>query len=256
MRNFAQIRVHMRVLVQTIWATIGIVLIAPFASAGDFAEFRPIGFSSDGGVFAFEQFGIQDGSGFAYAERYYIDTANDNYLPGSPIRVVLEDENATVNDARAVARSQANQIETDSGATAEPGTIAAFSPPTEQGHDDAFLRYQSVMIVPQTYPGRMFSVELSELSLPPPPMCADLGQTVAGFKLVMKENSGEPQSILFHADQSIPSSRNCPISYALAGAMTHLNPDGSTTHAILVLMRSVGFEGPNGRYLAVTKRIN
>lgn len=253
MQKFTQKLGLPRTFIRSIWATIAIVLIAPRAFAGDFAEFRPIGFSSDGSVFAFEQFGIQDGSGFAYAERYYINTANDT---GSPVRVVLEDEKASVNDARAVAKSRAIQIEADSGAAAEPGTLAAFSPPTEQGYDEAFLRYQSLMIVPQTYPGRMFAVELTELSLPAPSMCADLDQPVSGFKLEMKENSGVAQSIPLHTDQTIPSSRNCPLSYALAGAMTHLNPDGSTTHAVLVLMRSIGFEGPNGRYLAVTKRID
>ena len=194
MPKLAQLLASPRDLASAIWGAIAIVLLAPHALAGDFAEFRPIGFSSNGSVFAFEQFGVQDGSGFAYAERYYIDTATDNYLPGSPIRVVLEDENASINDARAVAKSQAAQIEADSGAGAEPGTLAAFSPPTEQGHDDAFLRYQSVMIVPQTYPGRMFAVELSELPLPAPSMCADLGQPVAGFKLEMKENSGVAES--------------------------------------------------------------
>lgn len=239
-----------------VWAICALFGAISISTAGDFAEFRPIGFSTDGGVFAFEQFGVQDGSGFAYAERYYINTASDNYLPGTPVKVVIADENATINDARAMARSQAATVESGSGATPDPGVFAAFSPPTEQGHDDAFLRYQSVMIVPGSYPGRMHSVELTQFPLPAPADCEAMDQPVAGFKLEMKEKSGVPQSIMLHADTTVPSSRNCPLSYSLAGSMTHPNPDGSTTHAIIILVRSIGFEGPNGRYLVVTKRID
>ena len=40
------------------------MLFAGSTSAADIASVRPIGFSSDGAVFAFEEYGIQDGSGF------------------------------------------------------------------------------------------------------------------------------------------------------------------------------------------------
>ena len=51
---------------------------AASARAGDVAELEILGFSDDGGVFAFEEYGVQDGSGFPYANRYYIDTATTN----------------------------------------------------------------------------------------------------------------------------------------------------------------------------------
>ncbi|TIL61031.1 MAG: hypothetical protein E5Y89_28055, partial [Mesorhizobium sp.] len=40
------------------------------AGAGDVAELEILGFSKDGGVFAFEEYGVQDGSGYPYASRY------------------------------------------------------------------------------------------------------------------------------------------------------------------------------------------
>ncbi|RUV10776.1 DUF2259 domain-containing protein, partial [Mesorhizobium sp. M5C.F.Ca.IN.020.32.2.1] len=51
-------------------------LLAQFATsldaqAGDVAELEILGFTSDGGAFAFEEYGVQDGSGFPYANRYY-----------------------------------------------------------------------------------------------------------------------------------------------------------------------------------------
>jgi predicted secreted protein len=60
-------------------------------------------------TFAFEEYGVQDGSGFPYANRFYIDTANDSFLPGSPIRVRIDDDTATVEDARAQARRKAKR---------------------------------------------------------------------------------------------------------------------------------------------------
>jgi hypothetical protein len=40
------------------------------AQAGDAAKLDILGFSKDGGVFAFEEYGVQDGSGFPYANRF------------------------------------------------------------------------------------------------------------------------------------------------------------------------------------------
>jgi len=56
------------------------------ALAGDTAEINVLGFSADGSIFAFEEYGVQDGSGFPYANRFYIDTASDKFLPGTPVR--------------------------------------------------------------------------------------------------------------------------------------------------------------------------
>jgi len=68
--------------------------------AGDVARLEILGFSHNGAVFAFEEYGVQDGSGFPYANRYYIDTASDSFVKGTPIRVRLDDESATIDAAR------------------------------------------------------------------------------------------------------------------------------------------------------------
>lgn len=220
------------------------------AAAGDFAEFRPIGFSKDGKVFAFEEFGVQDGSGFPYANRFYIDTESDAYLPGTPVRVRLDDETASIAQARAeAARAAAEIAETD-----DPGIFAAFAPATERGNDGYSLSYQSFAIEP--FPGGAYTVVLNGKPLDAGGHCAGLGEEFRGFRLEMTEKNGAPVSIVLHEDSSIPASRNCPLSYRLGGALTHANPDGSTTHAVLVLVRSIGFEGPNGRWIAVTTRLD
>jgi predicted secreted protein len=46
-------------------------------------------------VFAFEEYGVQDGSGFPYANRFYIDVDTDSFIVAdSPIRVRIDDEDA------------------------------------------------------------------------------------------------------------------------------------------------------------------
>lgn len=241
-------------MIRAVLAASAVILTAIPAVAGDFSEFRPIGFSNHGGVFAFEEFGIQDGSGFAYATRYYIDTTTDTYLAGTPVRVTLEQEMSSVNDARAEAARQARDIETSSGAAEDPGVFVAFQPATDVQADPTFLLYKPFAIEP--YPGDKWAASLTEKTLAPPSNCTAFDQADKGFRLELKKAGGSAEPIVLHDDTSIPGSRRCPIGYQIAGAMTHANPDGSTTHAILVLIRSIGFEGPDGRYIAVTKRID
>ena len=63
--------------------------LTPTASAGDMASLDILGYSRDGSVFAFEEFGVFDGSGGAYSNIYFIDIKADRFLPGTPIRATL-----------------------------------------------------------------------------------------------------------------------------------------------------------------------
>ena len=73
------------------------------ALAGESAQFDAIGYSEDGRYFAFEQFGIQDGSGFAYAEIFLIDLTTDSFVGGAPFETRIDTELAPVAAARAQA---------------------------------------------------------------------------------------------------------------------------------------------------------
>ena len=59
---------------------------------------------------------------------------------------------------------------------------------------------------------------------------------------------------MLHEDERIPDSRNCPLSYQVSGAVTFHPTEGDPVHVALVLLRSVGFEGADGRWLAVPFR--
>ena len=59
-----------------------------------------------------------------------------------------------------------------------------------------------------------------------------------------------------HEDTSIPSSRGCPLDYHFADIVTfYPGDDRELIVAVLILLEKRGFEGPDGRYLAVTTRL-
>src|SRR5690606_6519331 len=69
-----------------------------------------IGYSPDGSHFAFEEFGIQDGSGFPYSTIYVIDLAADAFVPDTPVAVRLDSENASLAQARAQSAAAAETV--------------------------------------------------------------------------------------------------------------------------------------------------
>ena len=234
-----------------LFVLIALLLPAGLANAGEFSEFRPLGFSADGKVFAFEEFGIQDGSGFAFTNRFFIDTARDDFLPGSTVRVVIEDESATVADARDAAAAQSGDLEQQYSFSANPGVIAAFNPLSELDGSAGLLRYLPLSLVPQFYGA--YTARLTEKALPSSSSCNSITETTLGFRLELTEVNSKPALIVLHDDASVPKGRHCPTGYRLGGAITHY-ANGIWTHAILVLVRSFGFEGEHGRWIAITRR--
>ena len=79
--------------------------------AGDYATLNFIGFSRDGKYLAFEEYGVQDGSGFPYSNIYIVETAKNAYA-APPVRKSVKEpinENAipTVEAIRATAKKAA-----------------------------------------------------------------------------------------------------------------------------------------------------
>ena len=233
-------------------ALLGLLLLAATpARAGDAAELAILGFSADGGVFAFEEFGMQDGSGFVYANRFYIDTATDTFLPGTPIRVVLEEDGATVSQARTQARDQGEAILPAAELAANRGFTAGLNPVTELGADPFRMAVNPRPVFPPIDPP--FEVRLEQFPiLPGPEICQDLGVPL-GFRLVHLDLAEGGLTKLLHKDNSIPASRGCPIGYRIAGIQT-FSADALTAFAVLIAVEKVGFEGPDYRTITVPGR--
>jgi predicted secreted protein len=241
----------MRILV-----LLAISLFAQFATslaahAGDVAELEILGFTKDGGVFAFEEYGVYDGSGFPYANRYYIDTSNDSFLKGTPIRIQIDDENATLDAARLQARQKGEAIIKQAELTANKGVTAGFNPVTELSADPHRMVVNPRPIFSPV--DRPLEFRLDEVGMNDTENCQSQGE-INGFRLLRIEAEDGGTTHLLHEDKSIPKSRGCPNGYRI-GAVQTFSMDSLSAYAVLITVRQYGFEGPDFRWIAVTGRL-
>ncbi len=199
---------------------LALVLANPVATmAGDVAQLQILGFSKGGTIFAFEEYGVQDGSGFPYANRYYIDTATDTFVKGTPVRVRLDDESATLQAARGKAREQGEAFVKQAELDANPGFMAGSSPVTELSADP-----QRMVVNPRpVFPAidEPLEFRLNEFALNGDDVCASQGET-RGFRLLRIDASPGGTTKLLHEDKSIPKSRRRPLGLRRADLDTRL----------------------------------
>lgn len=231
------------VFISSILFTLSTCLVA---LSGDFAKREIHGFSIDGGLFAFEEYGVQDGSGFPYSNIYVIDTTTDQWTAGSPFRAQLNDETKTVFDAREEAKILAGPV---MKSFENRGNVVATNRSTELGIDSKRIIANPRIVVPPI--DNAIEFRLEEVSFAGSARCEAFGST-SGFRLLKIGTRDGDETMLLHEDTSIPESRNCPLRYDLADLITYYPESQSPSFAVLVRMQTVGFEGPNGRYLAVT----
>lgn len=218
-----------------------------FAQAGDYAERQILGFSPDGRSFAFEQFGVQDGSGFPYADIFLIDTQTDQWVEGSPFRVLLKDERAQLKWARRDAVTKAGNA-LRKRLISVPGRILASNPPQELSADPHAVAVNANTVAtasPERWTFRIEEIAFSDAR------CAYYGiSPVKGFRLTLQKGDGETTSL--HADTALPASRGCPLRYAISDVVIHEPEGANRVFAVLLSVFVHGFEGPDRRFLAVT----
>ncbi|WP_426125436.1 DUF2259 domain-containing protein [Pararhizobium sp. PWRC1-1] len=230
-------------------ALLASALFSGAACAGDFASFQPLGFSADGNVFAFEEYGVQDGSGFPYSNIYFVDTRKDTFLPGTPIRLRVDEENTSLAKVRAQAAAKAAPLVEKFDLGANPGLLAAFNPITETDSAPHRLTYRQYAVEPPV--GGNFTLSLDAIPLAPSALCKDVTPQSTGFRLAFKTEDGKSSDRVLHTDTAIPDSRKCPTGYRIGGVMVHNPQQGEPVHVVLVQVLSVGFEGSDGRWIAV-----
>lgn len=232
-------------------ATLAYAAACAGAAAGDAANLNVLGFDGNGDVFAFEEYGIQDGSGFPYANRFYIDTNTDKFLPGTPIRVRLEQDGASVDAARADAKAKGEAIVPRNVLDANRGYLAGFNALTETSADPHRMTVSPRPVFPPIDPP--LALMLDELPFEDAQRCMDLGD-LKGFRLRrLTEPDGGTATIL-HEDTAVPASRNCATGYRLSGVQMS-SPENPNAFAVLIAIESIGFEGPDFRWMAVAGRL-
>jgi predicted secreted protein len=235
-------------------AALAVPLIAATpVRAGDTAEAEILGFSADGRLFAFEEYGVQDGSGFAYANIFVVDTETDRWVAGTPIRVRLDDEDAGVSEAREQAGAGLRDAVDAEFEPAQALTLA-HSPLGEVGADPTRLGFAPVVPSnPLDDPERRYEarLELYHAEAGAEDCVDHIGDRPMGFRLIVAREGGG--STVLHEDATIPRSRGCPITYRLSRVVVPGYPPDRA--AVLISVFTPGFEGPDRRFIAVTGRL-
>ena len=163
-------------------AALAVTLAAALpARAGDTASLEILGFSADGGIFAFEQYGVQE-----WLRAFLMpsaSTSTSTMTAGCPARrsaCGLEDETASLDAARQQARSQGNANHPRRGTGREPrrhrrhGARSPNCRPTRTA-----MEVNPRPVFPPVDDPLEFRVE--EIAVSPPENCEGLGWDIHGF---------------------------------------------------------------------------
>lgn len=237
------------------WAIAAALLVwtsAP-ALAADAAQHHAIGYSTDGRYFAFEQYGVQDGSGFPYWDVFILDLDKDTWAAGSPFRVTVEDENAKLADARQQAHAKADGALT-SLKIGEPPELLLANPATEVVFDRTSVRfnpfYTQFGVLKATPDDGVFELSVRTLDLPIPADCTDPDFKPKGMELVLT-NRNLGTTVTLAKDQEIPASRGCPLYYDIEAVYLRTGYDPPNHSVALIGVFTRGFEGDDRRFIAV-----
>lgn len=227
---------------------LGSLIMAGPARAGDIALLESLGFSEAGDVFAFQQSGVEDGSGFPYAEIFFLDLKSDRFLEPSPIRVRLNEDGALVADAVAEARAAAADLLSRTMPDKRNGHVVLDNPPTDLSSDGKAARFVARPVLPPI--DEPVELRMETFPLEGPEICQDIGRPVMGYRIVkLALEPGQKASVL-HEDTAIPTSRGCPLDYAIRQVRVYEKPGGGFAAVSLIAVQSHGFEGPDIRYIA------
>lgn len=226
------------------------LLAAGSASAGDFAYLNFIGFSKDGRYLAFEEYGIQDGSGYPYSNIYFIDTDKNAYAAPS-VRVRVEDESGAESTARkrSAGRAAANLkrfgiARGNTGRTVVSHQMTDFTYGDGSGTDTGLVA---------RFAEEMWSMHRQgdyELELKPIKVtkkdCDYAEQDVFMLELKLTDHQDDESKFL-QKDATLPADRGCAQSYRLQDV--HLYKGRI---AVFINVFTPGFEGPDMRFMVVT----
>ena len=225
------------------------------AWAADGAAFNPIGYSPDSRYFAFEQYGVQDGSGFPYWDVFLVDLKSNEWVKGSPYRVLLESEEAKLSAARDQAQAAAAPA-LKALAITEPAMLLAANPSTEAVPERERLTfdrwYQSLgsRSGEKSALGVRFELAVEKLPLPRPAACPEGDGESYGVRVRLKDLQTDTSRVIFE-DTAIPASRNCPAAYDVAAVVAQAGLPMTDRLVALIGVYARGFEGLNHRFIAV-----
>jgi predicted secreted protein len=232
------------------------ISVSTSAWSGDAAFLNIIGFSADGRYFAFEQYGIQDGSAFAYSDVMITDLEKDELVKGTPIRVIAPDEQASQNSIRTKARGHAAEtlkiLHID-----QPAEIIGSNPITERVNDRKTMAFNLYFdglggqLTPlQLSKDNDFELLLKSVSLPVAKDCYAEDGKANGFSLSIRKTATGVVTEKYK-DTSVPTSRHCPSDYDIDTIASYRDDKDNSIFVAVIAVYQQGFEGPDRRFIVV-----
>jgi predicted secreted protein len=218
------------------------------ASAGDRALLEVVGYSGDGRYFAFEEYGIQDGSGFPYSNIFVVDLATDSWVAGTPFRYRVDDESVPLFGVRAENRAEAGPTiaRLDIGVPAQMAAMVgdgALDPAADM------LEFGLPGYGPGHTIGR-YGLELETFPVNSLEPCeVYLDEKAKGYALTLYGDG--PARELHRDGATIPRSRGCPVTYRLHAVTVPMHQTALDSAVAIVSVYPHGFEGPDRRFIAV-----
>ncbi|MEM9733946.1 MAG: DUF2259 domain-containing protein [Pseudomonadota bacterium] len=252
------------------------LLLINSSHAAEFSQSHVLGFSEDGQYFAWEEYGYQDGSGTPYLTLHVLDVANDSFAKGFPKRLKAGEEEAIALEREAqknksvtisVFYQQYMERLRSDFRTQHANALSTYGPfltapasaqnsPFERSAETNFMAFNIFGFNPVLRAGKDaqgFELRLEEFALAAP-HCKEFNPDSKGFSIGWMDTKTNRVDLIAN-DTRIPKSRGCPKRYALEAAHIHINRDDTASLAVLVRYTTLGFEGDDGRLLAVTARL-
>jgi predicted secreted protein len=245
-------------VVAGVTARLAASLIAVFAvvlpaTAADRALIDMLGYSEDGSHFAFEQFGIQDGSGFPFSSIFIVDLVNDSWVTGTPVEVRIDDEEATLQDARAQAMDEV-KAKLDELKIGVPVEVLAMIGEGEYATETGMRVHWST---PACCGAGVTQADAQSLILETRGItstedyCKDMSPV--GYNLYYQDQAGVRE---LHMDADVlPASRGCTLDYRIYAVVEPFSEyygiDFTARRVAIIATYPFGFEGVDRRFMVV-----
>lgn len=220
--------------------------------AGDYANLNFIGFSKDGKFFAFEQYGTQDGSGFPYANIYFINTEKNSFA-AAPVSIRIDRDGATENSVRnkvnLAAAKKLRDLKIIKGNT---GKLVLSHLTTDLTFNENLKTNPKTVrfaeLVGSSYHKGDYELSLKSV-LTKSKDCDIFEQEIFKIELSLKDTEAGTMKIL-QKDADLPKSRGCALSYSIQDVYLYRE-----YIAVFLNVLTPGFEGPDMRYMAVSGKM-
>ncbi len=238
------IAILLSLIVMLVWGAIP-------ARAGDFAQPAIIGYSTDLRYFAFEEYGIEDASGFPYSSIYFVDLKNNSLVHGAVVHVRLDKEvdplPGKLVRARLLARQKGREW-LDKLKIDWPAEILAYNGDGGPDLEGGSLRFGTTGYNGAIIGDYRLSLEMvaSDTVLECEKWAISKPQ---GFVLTIVDYDFQKSEI--YRDKTLPKSRNCPLYYKISGVFAPFLARDISDAVALISVYSSGWEGEDRRFIVI-----